>query len=248
MLRALSLQRYLPQRFRNYLIEPQTHDHSPLTFLRGCRNQLGNGDDKRHELSLEFHCHIQRNGSYTDDYQFQPTDYRVERIGSRHRWKLLGCGNKSGPRRRCVELPQFHCSDFHTKPISGARLVDLGTVTLEEQTVHIRASLDMTLANFNWAAVDNSLDPTSLVILAILFDKQTSFNGNSVTFTGVNAAGSSYANFNKSFVIHSVLSGTLTITISTPAVGSSVSGQITLTLDDGTKLQSSIIGTIVSYS
>lgn len=138
-------------------------------------------------------------------------------------------------------------STGQTNPFLGHSLQVNGTVTLEGHAVQTKFYSDFSFQDSPLAMADSSLDPTSLVAFGILFDKPVTYNGNTVTFATV-SSGSSYMNFYRSMIVHTIISGSITITLTSTTVGSTVSGQLSFKLDDGTSLQSNFSGTLVSYN
>jgi hypothetical protein len=135
-----------------------------------------------------------------------------------------------------------------TNPFAGHLFQINGTVTLEGRSVRTKIVLDSTFAQYglNSATADSTIDLASPILFFLGFNK-AAFSGFTATHTGLDSTLSIYTNITKGATIHSVVSGTLKITISSTSIGSAVSGQLTFTLDNGTTLDTNVTGTIVSY-
>jgi len=123
---------------------------------------------------------------------------------------------------------------------SGAYTVD-GNLAVDGQTVHVQVLTEyFQFTGDYFGSVTSQLD-TPTVVLGITFQK-SSASGNTITYSGP-ANGSSYTNLSRNFNTEPIVSGTMTLTLSTTGAGAAVNGTINFTTTART-LTATFTGTV----
>ena len=125
---------------------------------------------------------------------------------------------------------------------SGVYTLD-GTLTVDGQTAHVQIVSAYVFSGY--IGTVTSQPDVNKVAVAILFDKAATASGNTITYTGVDSAGSNYVNFSRSFNIEPIVSGTMTLTLSAARVGAAVNGTMNFTTTART-LTGTFTGTVLS--
>ena len=125
---------------------------------------------------------------------------------------------------------------------SGVYTLD-GTLTVDGQTAHVQIVSAYVFSGY--IGTVTSQPDVNKVAVAILFDKTATASGNTITYTGVDSAGSNYVNFSRSFNIEPIVSGTMTLTLSAARVGAAVNGTMNFTTTART-LTGTFTGTVLS--
>jgi uncharacterized protein (TIGR03437 family) len=128
-------------------------------------------------------------------------------------------------------------------PFQNSSFDIYGTLNISGQSVPVEVQT-AALSDGTFGVLNNS--GGSLINLAILFNKQSSASGNTLTYVGADPS-SFFINTSTSEFYLSITSATLSITIPSPTVGATVTGTFKFT-SSGTTLNGTITGSIRSVS
>jgi hypothetical protein len=117
-----------------------------------------------------------------------------------------------------------------------------GTANLEGRTIRFRITMGP-LADMYILEMNNSLDFTSMIVLALFFEGAR-LTSNSITFDRVQPVASLYGNLNRSLQLETIMSGSITLSADTAVVGAPVRGTLRFSTASRS-LETSLTGTII---